>query len=195
MMKILFNDHVSLKLSFTIVVCIALLWCSVYYLNEWLFSNFIFVQNAINWVFLPAAIRLFAVLLAGWVGVFGLFLGSIVTSTWVWGEDQVVTQILVLATISSMAPMLGLLVCTRVLKINNNFQGLSALNLLWLCATIAFLSVLAHNFAYYYFGRTVNILGGIGPMFVGDFLGMLIVLYVVKLTLPKKAKLHNQAFS
>lgn len=195
MMKILFNDHVSLKLSFTIVVCTALLWCSAYYLNEWLFSNFIFVQNAINWVFLPAAIRLFAVLLAGWVGVFGLFLGSIVTSTWVWGEDQVVTQILVLATISSMAPMLGLLVCTRVLKINNNFQGLSALNLLWLCATIAFLSVLAHNFAYYYFGRTVNILGGIGPMFVGDFLGMLIVLYVVKLTLPKKAKLHNQAFS
>lgn len=194
MKKILFNDH-QFKTKVIIAVCIAILWCLVYCLNDWLFSNFVFVQNAINWVFLPAAVRVLAVLLAGWVGVFGLFFGSIVTSTLVSFEDPMVTPILVLATISSMTPMLGLLVCTRGLKINNNLQGLSASNLLLICATIALLSVLAHNLAYYYFGHTVNILGGIVPMFVGDFLGMLIVLYVVKLTLPKKAKLRNQAFS
>lgn len=194
-MKTLFNEHTGLKLKFIIIVCVALLWCSVYYLNEWLFSNFAFSQGTINWVFLPAAVRLFAVLLAGWAGVFGLFFGSIATSILMSGYDPLALHIVVFATISSVAPMLAFLVCTRGLKISHNLQGLSATNLLVLCAITAMLSVFPHNLAYYYFGHTVNILGGIGPMFVGDFLGMLIVLYVVRLILPKKAHLHNQAFS
>lgn len=194
MMKTL-NEQISLKLKLIIIVCVALLWCSVYYLNEWLFSNFIFSQGFINWVFLPAAVRLFAVLIAGWVGVFGLFFGSIATSILLSGYDPLPLHILVFATISSVAPMLALLVCTRGLKINKNLQGLSPSNLLVLCAIIALLSVFPHNLAYYYFGHTVNILGGVGPMFVGDFLGMLMVLYVVRLVLPKKVKLHNQVLS
>jgi hypothetical protein len=82
--------------------------------------------------------------------------------------------------------MLALLVCTWGLKINNNLRGLTASNLLVLCATSALFSVFPHNLAYYYFGYVVNISDGIGPMFVGDFLGMLIVLYFARLTLKKK---------
>ena len=53
-------------------------WCSAYYLNEWLFLQFILVKNFISWVFLPAAIRVLAVLLAGWIGVVGDFLGMLI---------------------------------------------------------------------------------------------------------------------
>ena len=191
----LFNEPINLKLKLIIIVCVVLLWCLVYYLNEWLFTSFVFIQDAISWVFLPAAVRLFAVLLAGWVGVFGLFLGSIVTSILASDYDPTVSHMLVFASISSMAPMLALLLCAWGLKIDNNLQGFSASNLLVLCATSALLSVFSHNFAFYYFGHIVNISDGLGPMFTGDFLGMLIVLYLVRLILPKKAKLHNHVVS
>jgi len=163
-------------------------WCSTYYLNEWLFSQFILVEGFISWVFLPAAIRVLAVLLAGWVGVVGLFLGSIVTFMFVTGYEPVAIHILVLATISSVAPMLALLICAKYLNIQNSLQGLSASNLFVLCVVSAIFSVFPFNLAYYFFGLSINILDGIGPMFIGDFLGMLMVLYLIRLLLPKSQK-------
>ncbi len=44
---------------------IALVYVVFYWLNGWLFSTFKVTEN-IAWIFLPAAIRMVAVLLAGW---------------------------------------------------------------------------------------------------------------------------------
>jgi hypothetical protein len=191
----LLNEQIDLKLKLVIIVFIALMWFSIYYLNDWLFTHFVFIQDVINWVFLPAAVRLFAVLLAGWLGVIGLYLGSIATSIFLVGSNPTDLHIFVFATISSTTPMLALMLCTWGLKINNNLQGLSASNLFVLCAAVALLNVFPHNLAYYYFGHVNNFSDGIVPMFVGDFIGMFIVLYLVRLTLLKKPKLHNQLFS
>jgi hypothetical protein len=169
-------------------------WCSTYYLNEWLFSQFILVEGFISWVFLPAAIRVLAVLLAGWVGVVGLFLGSIVTFMFVTGYEPVAIHILVLATISSVAPMLALLTCAKYLNIQNSLKGLSASNLFVVCVVSAMFSVLPFNVSYYFFGFSINILDGIGPMFIGDFLGMLIVLYLIRFLLPKSQKQLEERF-
>lgn len=58
-----------------VIFCV---WCSNYYLNEWLFSQFILFEDFISRVFLPAAIRGLAALLAGWVGIEGDFLGMLI---------------------------------------------------------------------------------------------------------------------
>jgi len=171
-------------------------WCSTYYLNEWLFSQFILVEGFISWVFLPAAIRVLAVLLAGWVGVVGLFLGSAATFMFASGHEPVAIHILVLAAISSIAPMLALLTCAKCLNIQKSLKGLSASNLFVLCAVSAMFSVLPFNVAYYYFfGFSINIFDGIGPMFIGDFLGMLIVFYLIRVFLPKSHKQPKERLS
>ena len=58
---------------------VVLLWTGLFYLNEWLFSA-VSLSSVINWVFLPAAIRMLAVMALGWVGVAGLFVGALLTT-------------------------------------------------------------------------------------------------------------------
>ena len=41
-------------------------WVGLFALNGWLFDRFAFSEN-VSWVFLPAALRMIAVLLAPWV--------------------------------------------------------------------------------------------------------------------------------
>jgi hypothetical protein len=188
MNKILIKEKLNLNSKIFIVLAITCAWCSTYYLNEWLFSQFTLIENFISWVFVPAAIRVIAVLLAVWLGVIGLFLGSAVTFMFASGYEPMSMNILVLAAISSVAPMMALLTCAKYLNIQNSLKGLSASNLFVFCAVCAMFSVLPFNVAYYYFGFSINILDGIGPMFIGDFLGMLIVLYIIRLTFPKLQK-------
>jgi hypothetical protein len=67
------KESLSLNSKLITVMVIFCVWCSIYYLNEWLFSQFILFEDFISRVFLPAAIRGLAALLAGWVGIEGDF--------------------------------------------------------------------------------------------------------------------------
>ena len=83
------------------VAVVVLLWTLLFELNDWMFSS---VERTpfINWVFLPAALRVVAVLLLGWRGVAGLFLGALLTNRPEWGVNLMDT--LALSTLSAAAP-------------------------------------------------------------------------------------------
>ena len=53
---------------------VALAYWLLYDLNAWFFASFSFTAT-VAWIFLPAAIRVIAVLLLGWRGFAGLFIG------------------------------------------------------------------------------------------------------------------------
>jgi len=55
MNKILIKEKLNLNSKIFIVLAITCAWCSTYYLNEWLFSQFTLIENFISWVFVPAA--------------------------------------------------------------------------------------------------------------------------------------------
>ncbi len=55
---------------------VAVLWVTLFKLNEWLFSTFEFAEH-VNWIFLPAAVRVAAILLFRVRGAVGLFVGGL----------------------------------------------------------------------------------------------------------------------
>ena len=68
------------------VPAVALLWVGLYHLNDWMFAAFE-EGRAANWIFLPAGLRLIAVLVLGWRGVLGLWLGTLATPNDAFFED------------------------------------------------------------------------------------------------------------
>lgn len=187
MKQILSSGLSSLSTKLITILIIIVAWWVTFYLNRLAFSYFDFSKVIISWVFIPAAVRMLAVMLAGWVGVIGLFLGSFSWSMLALGYTPAVTNVLIFSTISSVGPMLALLICVWGLKIKDGFKGFSALNLLVLSAVSALFTSFSNNVAFYYLNLSPSILKGFGPMFMGDFFGILIVLYLIRLLMPKKA--------
>lgn len=154
---------------------VAVAWWLLYALNEQLFS-LAMLNDRISWIFLPAALRLVAVLLFGWRGALGLFLGALVTQGGPPEADPL--QGVVLAAISAAAPWAAVQLAMRLLSIPSDLAGLRLGHLAVLAAATSAASVVLHH--VYLIGATAWPLGlnGLGPMFIGDLAGMLILGYL-----------------
>lgn len=154
------------------------LWIGLYSLNGWLFDRLTFSEQ-ISWIFLPAALRMIAVLLAGWVGALGIFLGSLATCVYFIGLSDP-AYVVIIAGISAFAPTAALLICARLWGAKLNLAGLSAMHLLVLSTVSAGLAAIMHNAYFMLLGKVDEVVSSTGAMFVGDFVGTLIVLYGAK---------------
>lgn len=176
--------EVGRKLSFGETVAGALLaglgYVFFFELNAWMFSQVKISEN-ISWVFLPAAIRMLAVLLVGWAGVAGLFLGSLVVISHLVVNEP--GHALVLATLSSVPSLLAARAVQRSLGIQTDLAGMTGRHLLVFGLAGGLVNSLAHTL--YFAGREGNLspFHGFIPMFVGDSVGTLLVLYAGAITL------------
>lgn len=154
---------------------VVLLWTLLFELNHWLFS---FVEQTpfISWVFLPAALRVVAVLLLGWRGVAGLFLGALLTNHPELGVNLL--EALALSTLSAGAPWLAVVCARRWLRIAPDLAGLSFWQLFTLATIGALISASVHNAYFSVQSASHRWVDGIVPMFVGDMVGTLMVLYL-----------------
>lgn len=159
---------------------VALLWVLLYGLNQWAFSV-TEVSSFISWIFLPAALRMLAVMVCDWVGAVGLFVGAMLTNqtdlTGGLGDG------LILAFLSAIGPMLAFWFCTKLLSLSKDLSGLTAKQLFVFASTGALFNAVPHNIYFYLSGRMSNPIEGLVPMLVGDLVGTLIILYAASLAL------------
>lgn len=159
---------------------VALLWVLLYGLNQWAFSV-AEVSSFISWIFLPAALRMLAVMVCDWVGAVGLFVGAMLTNqtdlTGGLGDG------LILAFLSAIGPMLAFWFCTKLLSLSKDLSGLTAKQLFVFASTGALFNAVPHNIYFYLSGRMSNPIEGLVPMLVGDLVGTLIILYAASLAL------------
>jgi len=160
--------------SLYVVAGIALVYWLLYQLNDWLFTNFE-VSKSISWIFLPAAIRVIAVLLFGWEGVAGLLFGSIVMA-FPWHGDASVNSCIV-SVLSSISPMLAVTSGAYLMKTKIDLQGLGAKQLFVFALLGALFNSVLQNLYFQLSGTAKTWITGLVPMFVGDFIGTMIVLY------------------
>jgi hypothetical protein len=161
-------------------LAVALLWVLLFRLNRWALSSFD-VTVFISWIFLPAAIRMLAVMACDWAGAVGLFVGALFTSQTEPATD--LTDGIVLAFLSATGPLLAFWVCTRLLSLPSTLTGLTAKQLLVFATVGALLNALPHNIYFYLSDRMTSPVEGLVPMFLGDLLGTLFVLYAASLAL------------
>ncbi len=148
-----------------------MIWVLFYKLNLWVFSCFEYNPH-VSWVFLPAGIRMIAVFIFGWAGVIGLFIGSIITN-----DAEMSSDVVYLAAISGLAPMLAKSACKWWFNIPDSLQGLTGSQLLVFAFAGAFANALFSSLQFYYSGIAES-LHSFYPMFVGDLLGTLIIFYI-----------------
>lgn len=162
----------------------AVLYVTFYEFNDWIFSAFQY-SDGINWIFLPAGFRVILVLTMGLPGALGLMMGSwfidnaaMAGTTWFFpfinGVVSGLTPWLVmkyLMRLGWVAPQLGQMTAPMLLQMTIIFSAASAMSdqLVWW-------SLEKPN---------ANIWVDVWPMFVGNALGALLMLYGMKFVIDR----------
>lgn len=161
----------------------ALLYVGFFHLNALIFSAFEHIEG-VNWVFLPAGFRVLLVLGMGLPGATGILLGNCWLDRGNFTQD---TLFLLLATgvVSGFTPWCVRYVMEKKHLLAQQLQQLSAHRLLQFVLAYAVANALAHQFVWWALKRPgSNPWVDVWPMFVGDVIGALVILYSLKLMLP-----------
>ncbi|MFD0668624.1 hypothetical protein ACT80S_12970 [Ramlibacter sp. MAHUQ-53] len=151
-----------------------LAYAGLYHLNAWLFDHSEFTRH-INWIFLPAAVRMVAVLVFGWAGVAGLFIGSISVIPEIVQSDFL--HAATLATLSSVPALLAARAVQRLLDVPASLAGVTGKQLLCFGVAGGLANSVAHTLYFAWRAGSLEPLQGFTPMLVGDTVGTLLMLY------------------
>lgn len=158
----------------------AIVWVVLFEANAYFAEN-LALNQYVSWIFLPAAVRLISVLLAGYAGVLGLFVGALLTNMPI--DSVTLIHATALSTISAITPLLALWLVKTGLRISNNLMCLRWWHLVIFAAVGAVCNVVATQL---YFGLSQS-MSGMGnswwPMLIGDLVGASVVLYAASFCL------------
>lgn len=159
------------------IIAVAVAWVVFYKLNFLAFSYFE-KNQFVSLVFVPAGIRLVSVLLLEEYAVAGLFIGALMTSP----VSSNITECLVISFISAVNPYLATHMTKRLLNIDNLLNNLRAKELIFMGLFSALINCISHHLYFSLDGLATSWSNFIN-MFVGDLLGISIMLFLFSMTL------------
>ncbi|MDH0093793.1 hypothetical protein N7373_20280 [Achromobacter mucicolens] len=146
--------------------------------NEWLFTQSELVRG-VNWIYLPAGVRLLATLLFGFAGATGLLVASWIACFVYFFPDDFVRSA-VGGVIATVAPLGAYFLANEILGLGKNLRNLTPTGLLVCTVLYALLNSTLH-FAWAYLSAVPPpALESLIAMFIGDASGALLVCYIVK---------------
>lgn len=160
----------------------AVLFVGFFQFNGWIFSNFQY-SDGVSWVFLPAGFRVILVLVLGLPGALGLMLGSWFIDRDLFGGSNAILGFMN-GVAGGMTPWLVMKLLQKRQWLNPQLHTLTAPQLLNLTLIFAAVSAIAHQLVWLLLERpNLNIWVDVWPMFVGNALGALLMLYGLKFVL------------
>lgn len=172
----------SLQLRFQalMVITTMVLFIAMLALNEWLWMRLEFVRG-INWIYLPAGVRLLSTLLFAEAGAMGLLLVSWLVSYFYFFPDDLLRSIAG-GILASLAPYSIYRGAQRRYGLHASLANLTPRRLLVLVVAYSVASPLLHCIWFALQGKD-DLLQGLVVMFIGDLSGTLLVIYAVKAVL------------
>jgi hypothetical protein len=170
-----------IRLQAAMVVGTVLIFLTANGLNEWFFSRLEFA-NGMNWVFLPAGIRLLSTLVFGAAGALGLLVSGFLLNFFHFHFNDPLRSIAG-AFCGSAGPYLVYLFAARRYGLAASLASLTPQRLLLLILLCSAASPAFHNLWFALHGGSENILRSYIVMFTGDLTGTLIVIYTIKAAL------------
>ncbi|WP_460900134.1 hypothetical protein [Paraburkholderia jirisanensis] len=160
----------------TAVVFVIALWT-----NEHLFSHSQFARG-VNWIYLPAGVRLLATLLLGADGALGLLLASwLVDCCYFFPHDLL--RAFTGGILSTAAPYAVYRLARERYGLEASLRNLTAKRLLALALAYAFANALLHYLWFALRGGMHHLTLRFVAILVGDLSGTLLVLYALKIAL------------
>jgi hypothetical protein len=171
----------TLRLQALMVVATMVAFIAMLALNEWLFTRFEFASG-INWIYLPAGMRLLSTLLFAEAGALGLLLVSWAVCFFYFFPDDYIRSFMggILAT---AAPYGVYRIARRVYGLQASLANLTAGRLLACVVGYSVASPLLHHLWFALRGEGGDLVRSFFVMFVGDLSGTLIVIYTIKIVL------------
>jgi hypothetical protein len=164
----------------------AFLFVTFFQFNNWLFSPFEYSQG-INWIFLPAGFRVILVLTMGLPGAIGLMLGS-------WYIDSISPTLDVTAwffpfingVVSGITPWLVMKYLNGLGWLEPQMRHMTAIKLLQVTLIFSAASAMSDQLVWWSLEKPeANIWVDVWPMFVGNALGALLMLYGMKFVIDR----------
>jgi hypothetical protein len=157
----------------------AMAYTFLFYLNAWLTNALVFGLG-VNWIYLPAGLRLFLTLIFGFPGAIGIAAASFLISYF--GDfPHDLTVCVGVGLISGFAPYLARQFVFSNLRLESD---LSNLNFPKLIACILIYSLLSAGLHQWWFATmTLENTGSVNHflvMFIGDVLGSLLLISLIK---------------
>lgn len=168
----------SLRLHLLMICTTAALFLAALGINELLFQRFEFGPG-INWVYLPAGIRLLCTLLFGASGAIGLLLVSWAACFFHFFPDDYMRAFMG-GILASVAPYLVYLGMRRHWGLRASLTNLSSTRLLICSLAFAIASPLLHHLWFALVNPARPLLSSFLVMASGDFFGTLLVLYFAR---------------
>jgi hypothetical protein len=166
------------EVTFALVIS-ALSYTFLFYVNNWLTSELIF-SLGVNWVYLPAGLRLFLTLIFGLPGSIGIVLASFLISYL--GEfPHDLTLCLGIGLVSGFAPYLARVFVLSNVRLAPDLSDLNFQKLIVCIFIYALLSACLHQLWYGAEGlENAGTFDHFLVMFIGDVLGSILLIAVIK---------------
>lgn len=165
------------RLNVYMVAATVILFCVALFLNEVLFTRLEFGPG-INWIYLPAGMRLLCILLFAEAGAVGLLLVSWGACFLYFFPDNVPRSFFG-GIVAAAAPYLVYRAAGWLTGARTSLADLTPARLLVYAVTFSIASPLLHHVWFALSGQD-NVLSGFVAMVAGDLAGTLIVLYSAK---------------
>ncbi len=161
------------------LVISSLAYLLLFYLNDYLTANLNY-GTGVNWVYLPAGLRLFLTLIFGFSGAVGIALASFLISYYGAFSNELITCIGI-SLISGFAPYLARLFVLHNIRLESDLSNLNLLNLSVCILVYALLSAGLHQWWFASMGLAdAGTFNHFIVMVFGDILGSLLLITVVK---------------
>lgn len=179
----------NLRLQFSMVLATICMFALMLALNEWLFVMLVNAEvvPGINWVYLPAGMRLLCTLLFAEAGAIGLLIVSwLVCFLHFFPNDF--SRAFMGGILATAAPYLVYKLSQQLFGLHASLINLTPKRLLVCVVAYSVASPLLHHIWFFLHGDHVDFVRDFLVMFVGDLIGTLIVIYTMKALLAGFSK-------
>jgi hypothetical protein len=174
----------QVRLNVLMVAATMILFVIALTINELLFTKLEFAAG-INWIYLPAGVRLLCTLLFGEAGAIGLLLISwLVCFFYFFPNDPV--RSFAGGLLASVAPYLVYLGAQKLYGLQATLTNLSPTRLLYCALAFSIASPLLHHLWFALYEHKDNLINSFTAMVIGDFSGCLVILYAFKWALQRQ---------
>ena len=169
----------------------ALLYSALFFLNDWV-TEAIKYDLGVSWIYLPAGLRLFLILIFGLTGAIGIAVASFAISYYGVFPPDLITCVGI-GLISGFAPLMAKWVVVANVNISNDLSNLSLQKILYCVVVYAFMSAGLHQWWFVLRDLESGSLNHFMVMLVGDIAGSILLIALIKysIDLLKRDKLRQ----
>jgi hypothetical protein len=155
-----------------------LLYSALFFLNDWL-TETVKYDLGVSWIYLPAGLRLFLILIFGLSGAIGIAAASFAIS-YFWAFPADLVTCIGIGLISGFAPLLAKWVVVSNIPINNDLSNLSIQKIIFCVVVYALISAGFHQYWFVLRDLESGSINHFLVMFAGDVVGSILLIALIK---------------